>query len=127
MDVDDVRLIGADGVNLVANGDFSKGMDHWFFSTDNHLPWHIKNLPLQIFFEQGVVGIFAFALLLWTAMSRGLSYGRKNLLVAALLSSLVGFLVVGLFDSLIDVPRHMLLLLLLVFVLCLTPTAQRKA
>lgn len=126
IDIDDVSLTGPDGTNLVTNGDFSQGMDHWFFSTDNHLPWHIKSLPLQVFFEQGMVGIFAFALLLWTAIRRGLSHGRRNPLVAALLSSLVGFLVVGLFDSLIDVPRHILLLLLLVFVLCLIPATPRK-
>ena len=66
IDVDNVRLLGPDRSNLIENGDFSKGGNRWFFTTDNHLPWHIKHLWVQILFEQGWLGIVAvgFAVLL---------------------------------------------------------------
>ena len=53
VDVDNVRLLDESGRDLVANGDFSGGGSRWFFSADDHLPWHIDNLWVQILFEQG--------------------------------------------------------------------------
>ncbi|MDE2366720.1 MAG: O-antigen ligase family protein, partial [Betaproteobacteria bacterium] len=44
VDVDNVALRDMQGNNLVHNGDFSRGMDRWSFSTDNYLPWHVENL-----------------------------------------------------------------------------------
>ena len=37
---------------------------------DDHLAWHVKNLPLHVFFERGVLGILAFGLLLGAALAR---------------------------------------------------------
>lgn len=115
IDVDDVSLQGPDGRELVRNGDFAAGGDLWFFTSDDHLAWHVKNLPLHVFFEQGAVGLAAFALLLWAALGRELATARSEPLAAALLASLAGFMAVGLFDSLIDAPRHLLLFLMLLF------------
>jgi len=105
-DVDDLQLDDANGP-LLANGDFEDGMSHWFFSSDrNHLPWHIKNLGLHVLFEQGAVGVALFAALLLLALWR-LSFGRgrDQALAPPLAGALVGFVCVGAFDSLLDVPR----------------------
>src|SRR5439155_13640518 len=40
VDVDNVRLLDESGRDLIANGDFSDGGSRWFFSADDHLPWH---------------------------------------------------------------------------------------
>lgn len=119
-DLDQLALTDADGRQLLRNGDFSQDMTHWFFSSDrHHLPWHIKSLFMNVLFDQGVLGLTLWCLLLATALWRtSLGAARRHPLAPALAASLTGFLIVGLFDSLLDVPRlgwlfYLLLLLAL--------------
>lgn len=125
VDVDNVSLTDATGKNLIANGNFTQGMDFWFFSTDNHLPWHIKNLPVHVLFDQGWLGLGAFFILFANAIyncCRRLA--QQNVFAAILLSSFSGFMVVGIVDSPFDAPRLTLLFfLLLFFALMRTPRA----
>ena len=116
IDVDDVELVDASGKNLVANGGFEGGHDHWFFSSAlTHLPWHIKNLWLQVFFEQGWIGFVLFAALSTAALARlaRLAWGGE-IFATGLLAGMAGFLAVGTFDSVFDAPRLTLLYFLLV-------------
>jgi VanZ family protein len=114
IDVDNVRLVDREGRNLVANGDFSQGSDRWFFSTDNHLPWHLKNLWVEILFEQGWFGLLAFAaLVLYSLAQLAAQAWRGRPFSAVLLASLGGFLTVGVVDSLFDAPRFTLLFFLI--------------
>jgi len=106
VDIDNVGLTDSKGTDLIRNGDFSAGGDHWFFKTHEHLPWHIKNLWVQVLFEQGWLGLLAFCLLLvllfkrlFTAMWSG------DMFATTLLASITGFLVVGLVGSPFDAPR----------------------
>jgi VanZ family protein len=115
VDVDNVRLTSATSGNLVRNGGFEQRMDHWFFSTDNHLPWHIKNLWVHLLFELGWVGAVAVGILtvatvcvLLPAMLAG------DYLATTLLASLFALLTVGMVDSLVDSPRHLLLFVLVI-------------
>ncbi len=120
--VDDLQLTDRRERNLLANGDFSSGMARWFFSSDlHHLPWHIKNMLLNVLFEQGLIGLALWSLLYAGALWR-LAVGRSRThpLAPALAGALAGFAIVGLFDSLLDVPRLAWLyytLLLMVFTL----------
>lgn len=117
-DLDQVALTGDDGQQLLTNGDFSDGMAHWFFSSDrHHMPWHIKSMFMNVLFDQGMVGATLWGLLLASALWRtSLGAARQNPLAPALAAGLTGFAVVGLFDSLLDVPRLAWLFYLLVLV-----------
>ncbi|MBY0577516.1 MAG: hypothetical protein K2P57_00550 [Burkholderiales bacterium] len=122
MDLKNV-VLADEGGSILHNGDFSHGADRWFFSSDHyHLPWHEKNLMLHVYFEQGVLGLGAFFMLLLLAVVR-LMYGtgRNRLLSAVFLSSFSGFLIVGLFDSILDFPRLALLVYLMLFLCLLQP------
>ncbi|XVJ68840.1 MAG: hypothetical protein HEQ39_03690 [Rhizobacter sp.] len=117
-EVDNLKLLDSTGANLLRNSDFSLDMAQWFFTSDrHHMPWHIKSVFMHVFFDQGWVG-----LLLWLALSAGalwrvtLGSGRQHSLSPAIAGSLLGFAVVGLFDSLLDVPRLATLYYLLVLV-----------
>lgn len=107
-DFDDIVLSTTDsGNNLLSNGDFSQGNERWFMTSDrNHLPWHAKNLMVNVLFDQGLIGLSLFTLLSLIAFWRS-SFGRmkQHPLAPYLASSILGFWVVGLFDSLIDAPR----------------------
>jgi VanZ family protein len=114
VDVDNVAVTDVTATNLVANGDFEGGNDYWFFATDNHLPWHIKNIWLHLYFEQGWLGLLASGALIALAIVRltgKVSDGDP--FSGAILSALLGCLAVGTFDSVIDAPRFATLFWLL--------------
>ena len=117
IDVDNIQLIDENGNEFLKNGNFERGNDHWFFTVDNHMPWHIKNLWVHLFFEQGWLGLILFNLILIAAvihLVKKIMLGR--IIPVVLLGSLAGFLTVGLVGSLFDSPRITLIFLLIIFV-----------
>ena len=111
VDVSGLFLAEPGGENLIANADFSGGRSRWFFTSDHdHLPWHVKQLPLSLWFDTGAVGLALWLGLLLAASLRLARAGEW-----ALLASLLAFCVVGAFDSLLDVPRLSLVFHLLLF------------
>jgi len=115
IDVDGVQLQTESGERLIRNGDFSAGGDYWFFKTHGHLPWHIKNLWVEILFEQGWFGSISFLVLLAVVVGRlAPALWRGDRLAGVLLAAIAGFLSVGLFGSLFDAPRIATLFFLLV-------------
>ena len=106
LEVDNLSLRDPAGRELLRNGDFSAAGDNWFFRTDDHLAWHVKNLWVSMLFEQGWLGLLAFNLLLLAVLYRLLRRAwRGDSTAAVALSSLLGFLVLGLFASPFDAPR----------------------
>jgi len=116
LDVDNVQLLDAAGNNVLANGDFTKGSDFWFFAAEKHNPWHIFNFWVHLLFDQGWLGVSAFFLLfangIYTLCRR---LHRQDVFACILLSSFSGFMVVGFVDSPFDAPRLTLLFYLLLF------------
>jgi len=115
-EIDDVQLITLDSQNLLANGGFAHEMQHWFFSSDrDHMPWHAKNVLVNLIFDQGMIGFVLFLLLTVAALWRvNLGAARHHELAPYLTAAIIGFLVVGMFDSLTDVPRLAFLYYLLI-------------
>jgi VanZ family protein len=106
VDVDNLALVDEDGTNVVANGDFSRGNAHWFFSAFDHWPWHIENLWVALLFEQGWFGVLAFAALVFSVPIKLLRMTyRGDPFSGAALAAMLGFLCVGLFASLFEAPR----------------------
>lgn len=113
-DVDNIRLSQIGGPELIVNGSFTNGMDRWYFATDEHLAWHLKSLPLAVFFDQGWLGLLAFSVFLLVTLSlAGRAAWRGNQAAGIALAATAGFLVVGIFDTLIDAPRFLFLLIVL--------------
>lgn len=123
LDVDNVSLRGPGGEELIANGRFTQANNYWFFSSDHHhLPWHIKNMALHLLVETGWCGALSMLALLAVAglrLLRQAARGDPGALACA--AALLGFLVVGLFDSLLDVPRIALLCYLMLLCALLQP------
>jgi hypothetical protein len=127
LDVDNVQLLDATGVNVLTNGNFSRGTDFWLFAAEKHNPWHIFNFWVHLLFDQGWLGLSAFFLLFANAIvSCCRQLQRGNVFAAVLLSSFSGFMVVGFVDSPFDAPRLTLLFFLLLFLALLrTPQAWK--
>ena len=114
VDVKDVQLNSALGDSLLLNGDFGHGLDHWFFATDVDPPWHLHSLPVAVLFDQGWLGVLAWLALLGLAVVRGARHlwlGQAQ--VPAALPAVLGFVTSGLLNTLIDAPRFLWLLLVL--------------
>ena len=129
VEYDNLRLAGADGRNLLANGDFEAGMARWFFTSDRvHLPWHAKNLALHTLIEQGALGL-ALLIVLGAAGWWRVAFGaaRGHPLAPALAAAITGFAIIGVADSLLDIPRIAWLfwLLLLIALTLRGPAAIR--
>lgn len=106
-ELDNFELSGPDGLNLLANADFSEGFAHWFFTSDGyHTPWHIEGIFMNALFDQGVVGVLLLLLMVGGGLWR-LTFGsaRNNLLAPAMAAALVSFCAAGIFSSVTDVPR----------------------
>lgn len=102
-----MSLKGADGVELLRNGDFRREGAHWLVSSEKrHLPWQADNLLLHLMFEQGLLGLLLWLTLLVLTLGRlTLGLAREHPLAPALVGGLVAFLVVGMTASLLNTPR----------------------
>jgi hypothetical protein len=129
VDIDNLKLVGRDGVDRLANGNFEAGLDRWYPSSDHyHLPLHIKNLWVNVYFEQGLLGLLAFGALGFYVLACGARLARGgDLFALTLLSSLLGAFSVGLVGTLYDVPRVVFLFFLLQFALLAQDPAQLSA
>ena len=125
IDVDRVFLRDATGRELLLNGDFSAGSDHWNYTSDDHLAWHVKNMVLAIWFDMGWMGVFAVGGLLVLSLVRSARRAwAGDRWAQALFAALAGLLVVSVFDSVVDEPRFVLLLLVLAWLAALRPQAK---
>jgi hypothetical protein len=106
LDFDNISIRDEGRSEILKNGDFESGIDHWFGYYDfNHLPWHIENIWVHTYFELGAIGLLLFVLLILKALIRTVRSPPGNRFAFALFISLIGFLAVGCFNTLIDSPR----------------------
>lgn len=116
-DIRGVSVLDGKAERLLRNEHVSSGADYWFFSSDrHHLPWHAKNLWVHLYVEQGMFGVVAVGAAVLAAFFR-LATKRRFIqpLGAAVLAGLAGIMVVGVFDSLLDVPRFAIFFYLIVW------------
>jgi hypothetical protein len=84
----------------------------WCFTCDDHLVWRAKNFLVHLFYEHGMLGLFSLGILVgaWLTPTMNptaaLRFDRTNARV-----SLVGFLIVACFGTLIDTPWIVAMLL----------------
>jgi len=126
IDIDNVRLVTAHNSNLLRNSDFSQGLDHWFFATAGtlHAHWRVHSLFYGVLFDQGWFGLVALGAFIALAIGRAAKKTwRGDAVSGASLAALSGFLAGGLFDTQIDTPRFLLLLLLLAWA-CFYPVQK---
>lgn len=127
VDIDDLRLLDSQEGNRLSNGDFESGMDRWLAYYDHqHLPWHIKNFWVHVFFEQGWLGIAGMSLLWFYALGRAVSLlYRGNVSGIHYLGILSAILTVGMFGAILDVPRVAFLLFLSLSMASLIPRGHK--
>ncbi|MCK5354317.1 MAG: VanZ family protein [Methyloprofundus sp.] len=122
IEIKNIALNSANKESLIQNGSFSKGMDHWFFTSDDHIPWRAENLWVQILFDQGWLGLISFMLILFYSVIYLCQQLLKQDYYAAItLSSLTGFFIVGIIDSPFDQAIISLLFFMIVYISLINP------
>ena len=105
-----VSLRDAAGNELLSNGDFSKGLDRWLFTDDDHLSWRIKNQYIMQLFELGALGLVSLLALCGLALAGGVRASLRGDPMGAIVAGAVGsFMISGVSDYLLEVPRIMAL------------------
>jgi hypothetical protein len=108
VEVTRLSLVDA-GAELLSNGSFEHGLDRWFMTSDVHLAWRTLNTAVEIFYEQGALGILAWLALGVATVSLVLGSRAFPAATAACAAATIGFVAIGCFDSLLDSPRMILL------------------
>lgn len=126
VDVDNISIRDSEGHEYLRNGNFQRGARAWYPYFDiSHLPWHTKNFWVALFFGQGFLGVIGMSILMFAALINGIRRIRENDKFAPYLTTaLAGFLAVGLFGTLVDVPRIMTLFYIILFSLLMMPRTQ---
>jgi hypothetical protein len=110
LDLSHIQLTGADGRDVVANGDFAAGTARWFFTSDNHKLWRILDSPLSVWFEGGILGTVSLTLLVVSALGGAANAIRRgNPMGAPLAGAMLAVLLCGAFDNVFEAPRIALL------------------
>lgn len=106
-DFDNIRLAGPHREALLENGEFSRGLAHWFPAAQSYfLPWHMDNLFLEVLVERGLAGLLLLiALMAYALWHLVIGHGRSLPLSPYLAASLCAALLVGLVSSFMDAPR----------------------
>ena len=105
------------------NGDFREGLDHWFFMSDQrHLPWHVKNLWLQAWYETGWIGLGLLVLLLAITGMRAWRLRRTAPLMLYIWLAPISVVIFGAFGSPLDSARVSLWFYMLLFIVAGWPT-----
>ena len=116
IEIGHIRMFGPQDRDVLANGDFSRGTERWYFTDDQHRIWRIHNQYLTSLFEGGALGLASFVLLAGSALAGAVrAMGRGEGMAAAVAASVLAFLCSGVFDYLLEVPRLAALFYLVAF------------
>jgi VanZ family protein len=116
IEIGHIRMLDPQGHDIIANGNFSRGTERWYFTDDQHLIWRNENQYLMSLFESGALGLASFILLAGTALAVALrAMSRGDRMAAPVAASLVAFMCSGVFDYLLGVPSLAALFYIIVF------------
>lgn len=106
-----------EGEELINNGDFSHGLDNWFFYNDfQHLPWHIKNIFIELIYNTGLLGLIMFCTILGQVIILNTkSNDSDKYFYPVNVSLIIGWLALGIFGSPLDSAHSSWLFFTLIF------------
>jgi hypothetical protein len=105
LEIDAIELLSG-GFNQLRNSTFEQGLDYWFFYNDfSHLPWHVKNTFLLVWFESGWLGLGLFLTLLGFMVRANFQHHAHDALIPVYTTAVIMLCVFGLFGSPLDSAR----------------------
>ena len=130
IEIDNVELLESKtGTALLANGAFSQGGSRWLLTGHRYfVPWHTDNLYLEAGIDVGLIGLVLYLGFFLHAIIGQIrhraSCGAEE---GAILTAVLGALVLGLFNSLFDVPRVAFSFIILCIVIAAWPGVSQNS
>jgi hypothetical protein len=110
LEIQSIKLLDPYFQSSIRNDNFAQGTDH--------LPWHIKNIYLSIFYQLGVLGSLLFLALLLFAAKNLLNINDDGKALNSTIASIIlGYLAFGVFGDPLDSARVSCLFFMLLFYL----------
>jgi hypothetical protein len=111
IEIFDLDIVDVSGNHILQNADFQAGSRHWFFICDDHIIWRAKNCLLHLLVEMGLIGLVVNLALAASISFKCiyLSINQRCWPAFTVVLSLVGFLAIGLFGTLVDTPWILLM------------------
>jgi hypothetical protein len=126
IDVASLRVLDATGKELLANGNFTQGLDRWFFTTDVSPPWTIDSLPVNVLFDTGWLGVLVWAALIVGTLAVGArALWRGEAAIPEAWAAFVAFLACATLNTLVDAPRFLWMFLVLAWLAMLDTRPAR--
>lgn len=115
IEIHDLKAVDSQGQSVLQNSRFENGSRFWFFSCDDHLIWRAKNCWVHWIVEVGLIGAVSALLLFGVIMWRFFrsAWCNRDWPAFALFWSLLGFLQISFFGTLVDVPWIMIFVVVL--------------
>ena len=105
LEIDAVEL-SVDGIGVLRNSSFRRDLDYWFSYHDySHMPWHIKNTFLQLWFESGWLGLSLFLVMVALLVRSNFRRHSHDSLVPVYTTGVLTLCVFGVFGSPLDSAR----------------------
>lgn len=105
VDIGTISLL-ADDINQLRNSSFKQGLDYWFNYNDvAHQSWHVQNMALQLWFENGWLGLLLLAALLFFLVRSNFESRAHDSLTPVYTTAVLALCVLGLFGSPLDSAR----------------------
>jgi len=121
IDIDNISF-RLDDENLLDNGSFSAGLDGWFFYNDyQHLPWHVKNIYVQSWYDNGLIGLMLFLVMGVAVALLPVFHPQVPSLYTVFAVGVIGMGAFGLFGSPLDSARVSWIFYFYLFVALLRP------
>lgn len=96
----------SDDINQLRNSSFKQGLDYWLSYNDvEHQPWHVQNMFLQLWFENGFLGLGLFLALLYFLLRTNVDSHAQGSLTPVYTTAVVGLCLFGIFASPLDSAR----------------------
>tara|TARA_R110001599_G_scaffold353742_2_gene596085 strand:- start:75165 stop:77153 length:1989 start_codon:yes stop_codon:yes gene_type:complete len=105
VEIDAIDL-SADGFNVLRNSSFKQGLDYWLAYDDHaHQSWRIGNIYLQLWFENGWLGLGLFLALVGLLVYRNFQPHSHDSLLPAYTTGVLGICLFGFYWSPLDAAR----------------------
>ncbi len=119
VDLARVSLSDPSGAQRLLNGNFAAALAHWVPAARRYfLPWHIDSVGLELLIERGLAGLALGVAMLTCALWQLVrELHRGSTMAPFLAASLLGALLVGLVNSVLDSPRAAFLLSMIVLLI----------
>ena len=119
-----IQLVGSKNEILWQDGGFDRGARSWLMTTDHYHPFHVENLYLHLWIEQGSIGLLFIFLV--SSVAIGTLWQQQSKGSAPLIAFVLTMLIAGLVNSPIDTPEATFIWAAVIFAVLIPDSSSQR-